>query len=263
MARAKPTKAPQNKASRTAGAATTTTGATVDSLVRVSRRLARATGRLSFGKPVVYTYAPLDYAREPHERYLALARAPIDALFLGMNPGPFGMSQTGVPFGEVAAVRGFLGIEGRVRAPRAVHPKRPVEGLDCARSEVSGRRFWGLMAEEFGTREAFFRRAFVWNWCPLAFMSESGANITPDKLPAREREVLAIECDRTLREVVAVLRPPMVIGVGAFATERARIALDASGVSFATVLHPSPASPAANRGWDAVARHQLAEAGFL
>ena len=173
------------------------------------------------------------------------------------------MSQTGVPFGEVAAVRGFLRIDGRVRAPRSIHPKRPVEGLDCARSEVSGRRFWGLMAEEFGTREAFFRRAFVWNWCPLAFMSESGANITPDKLPAREREALAIECDRTLRDVVAVLRPPLVIGVGAFATERARIALGASSVSFATVLHPSPASPAANRGWDAVARRQLAEAGFL
>lgn len=256
MARAKPTKAPQNKASRSATN-------TASSLVRASRRLARATGTLSFGKPVAYTYAPLDYAREPHERYLALARAPIDALFLGMNPGPFGMSQTGVPFGEVAAVRAFLGIEGRVKSPKSVHPKRPVEGLDCARSEVSGRRFWGLMAGEFGTREAFFRRAFVWNWCPLAFMSDSGANITPDKLPAREREALAIECDRTLRDVVAVLRPRMVIGVGAFATERARMALEGTGASFATILHPSPASPAANRGWDAAARRQLAEAGFL
>ncbi len=264
MARAKPSKAPQNKASRPASTTAITTGSTTSrALVRASRRLARATGTLSFGEPVAYTYAPLDYAREPHERYLALAHAPIDALFLGMNPGPFGMSQTGVPFGEVAAVRGFLGINGRVRAPKVVHPKRPVEGLDCARSEVSGRRFWGLMAEEFGTRDAFFRRAFVWNWCPLAFMSDSGANITPDKLPAREREGLSLECDRSLNDIVRVLRPRMVIGVGAFATERARAALADASLSFATILHPSPASPAANRGWSSAARRQLADAGFL
>jgi single-strand selective monofunctional uracil DNA glycosylase len=256
MARAKPTKAPQNKASRPASTVAA-------ELVRASRRLARATRTLAFGKPVFYTYAPLDYARELHERYLALARAPIDALFLGMNPGPFGMAQTGVPFGEVAAVRGFLGIDGRVRAPKVVHPKRPVEGLDCARSEVSGRRFWGLMSEEFGTREAFFRRAFVWNWCPLAFVSESGANITPDKLPARDREALAVECDRSLRDVVRLLSPRTVIGVGGFATERAREALPDSSVSFATILHPSPASPAANRGWQSAARRQLCSVGFF
>ena len=249
---AKPSKAPKKAAS-----------AAVRELTRVSRRLARATGALRFGDPVVYTYAPLDYAREPHERYLALARAPVDALFLGMNPGPFGMSQTGVPFGEVAAVRGFLGIEGRVKAPKSEHPKRRVEGLDCARSEVSGRRFWGLIADEFGTREAFFRRAFVWNWCPLAFMSESGANITPDKLPAHARGPLSRECDRALRGVVEAVRPRMVIGVGAFATERAKEALAGTDLLFATVLHPSPASPAANRGWDAAARRQLLEIGFL
>ena len=252
MPAAKPTKAAKNPVSDA-----------VARLQRASRRLARATSVLRFGTPVAYTYAPLDYAREPHERYLALARAPVDALFLGMNPGPFGMSQTGVPFGEVAAVRGFLAIDGRVKAPRSVHPKRPVDGLACTRSEVSGRRFWGLMADEFGTREAFFRRAFVWNWCPLAFLSESGANITPDKLPARERIALAAECDHALVEVVGVLRPRMLIGVGAFATERAKSALGGSDIAFATVLHPSPASPAANRGWDAAARAQLKSIGFL
>ena len=232
-------------------------------LTRVSRRLARATGALRFGDPVVYTYAPLDYAREPHERYLALARAPVDALFLGMNPGPFGMSQTGVPFGEVAAVRGFLGIEGRVKAPKSEHPKRRVEGLDCARSEVSGRRFWGLIADEFGTREAFFRRAFVWNWCPLAFVAESGANITPDKLRAREQEALSEACDRALLEMIAALRPKTLVGVGAFAAERARRVVPEGMLAIETILHPSPASPAANRGWHAAARKQLEAIGFL
>ena len=32
-------------------------------------------------------------------------------VFLGMNPGPFGMAQVGVPFGEVAAVRDWLRID--------------------------------------------------------------------------------------------------------------------------------------------------------
>lgn len=236
---------------------------TVSELVRASRRLAGATAKLRFAAPVAYTYAPLDYAREPHEQYLALARAPVDALFLGMNPGPFGMAQTGVPFGEVAAVRDFLQIGGRVRAPRALHPKRPVEGLACARSEVSGQRFWGLMSAEFGTREAFFRRAFVWNWCPLAFVAESGANITPDKLRAREQEALAGACDRALLEMIAVLRPKTLIGVGAFAAERARRVVPEGTLAIETILHPSPASPAANRGWHAAARKQLVAIGFL
>ena len=101
-------------------------------------------------------------------------------------------AQTGVPFGEVAAVREFLGIDAKVRAPRLVHPKRPIEGFACTRSEVSGRRFWGLMAREFETPERFFARGFVWNWCPLAFMAESGANITPDKLVRAVRPAHAL-----------------------------------------------------------------------
>ena len=232
-------------------------------LRRISRRLARDCASLSFRPPVAHVYAPLVYAREPHERYLALARAPIDALFLGMNPGPFGMAQTGVPFGEVASARDFLGLGGRVRVPDHTHPKRPIEGFDCARSEVSGRRFWGLMAEEFGTREAFFSRAFVWNWCPLAFLSKTGANLTPDKLPARERAFLAAACDQALLAIVEVLRPRLVIGVGAFAEARARQLLAERGACVSGVLHPSPASPAANRGWANAARRQLRDTGFL
>jgi single-strand selective monofunctional uracil DNA glycosylase len=173
------------------------------------------------------------------------------------------MAQTGVPFGEVAAVRGFLAIDAAVKRPAQEHPKRPIEGLACARSEVSGRRFWGLMAAEFGTRDAFFRRGFVWNWCPLAFMAESGANITPDKLARAAQEPLESACDRALRSVVAALEPSMVIGVGAFASACAARALGADAPPIATVLHPSPASPAANRGWDAAARKSLRACGWL
>jgi len=225
-----------------------------------SRALARRVDALRFGPPVAFATNPLVHARVPHERYLALARPGVDALFLGMNPGPFGMVQTGVPFGEVAAVRDFLGIDGEVRAA-ASHPKRPIEGFDCRRSEVSGRRFWGLMASAFGSREAFLARAFVHNWCPLAFMDEGGANLTPDRLPARELAELVAACDEALRAVVAALAPRMVIGVGGFAAECARRSLG-DAMPVATLLHPSPASPAANRGWEAQARKQLAEAGF-
>ena len=234
-------------------------------LVTASRRLSRALAGAAFAPPVAHVYNPLAYAREPHERYLALARAPVDALFLGMNPGPFGMAQTGVPFGEIYAVRGFLGIDGAVRAPRDTHPKRPVEGFACTRSEVSGRRFWGLLRELFETRDRCLARVFVWNHCPLAFVSPTGANITPDKLPRVERDALEAPCGRALVEVVAALRPRLVIGVGGFAraaAERALATLD-SPPTVAQILHPSPASPAANRGWDAPVRAELVRLGVV
>ena len=228
-----------------------------EAVTRVSRALSRKVDALGFGEPVAFVYNPLVYARAPHERYLANARRGIDALYLGMNPGPFGMAQTGVPFGEIAAVREFLGIEERVRAPKAMHPKRLIEGFDCPRSEVSGRRFWGLMAREFGSSERFFAHGFVWNWCPLAFMSASGANITPDKLVRAEREAIEDACDDALRAMVEVLSPRVIVGVGGFASKCAARALGGDAPEIVTMLHPSPASPAANRGWDAEASKVL------
>src|SRR5688572_32536315 len=95
-----------------------------------------------------------------------------------MNPGPFGMAQTGVPFGDVAMVRDWLGIVAAVAKPRDEHPKRPVLGFECQRSEVSGARLWGWARARFGTPQRFFERFFVANYCPLAFMESSGANRT-------------------------------------------------------------------------------------
>jgi single-strand selective monofunctional uracil DNA glycosylase len=245
-------------ASRRTSRAAVPRSSAADAVTRISRGLSRKVGSLAFAPPVAFVYNPLDYARAPHERYLANAREGIDALYLGMNPGPFGMAQTGVPFGEVAAVRDFLGIDARVRAPKATHPKRPIEGFACARSEVSGRRFWGLMAREFGTPERFFAHGFVWNWCPLAFMAESGANLTPDKLPRVEREAIDAACDEALRAIVDALRPRAIVGVGGFASKCAERALGEHAPEIVTMLHPSPASPAANRGWDAEAKKVVA-----
>lgn len=231
-------------------------------IVRITRGLSRELQALHPPASCAFTYDPTCHAWSAHRAYCLLARARPRALFVGMNPGPFGMLQTGVPFGEVAAVREFLGIDAIVKPPDAQHPRRPIEGFSCTRSEVSGRRFWGLMRDAFGTREAFFRHAFVWNWCPLAFLAPSGANITPDKLPASVRRPIESACDRALLRIVRALGPGMVIGVGGFARDRALGALPA-GTAVHTVLHPSPASPAANRGWERQARAQLSACGFL
>jgi len=214
---------------------------------------------LSFGPPVTHVYNPLAYAREPAWRFLARAGgARGRVLLLGMNPGPYGMVQTGVPFGTVSRVRGWLGIEAPVGQPAVEHPKRPVTGFDCAREEVSGERFWGWAEERFGSPARFFERFFVANYCPLVFMEASGRNRTPDKLPAAERRELFAVCDDALRRLADVLEPCAVVGVGKFAEDRARAALGERDVAIARVLHPSPASPVANRGWAAQAEAQLA-----
>jgi single-strand selective monofunctional uracil DNA glycosylase len=231
---------------------------TSGALVAVCRELSRRIAQLDFAAPVAFVYNPLDYAQRLHESYLErFGQGTKEVVLLGMNPGPFGMAQTGVPFGDPAMVRDFLGLSGQVGRPNPEHPKRPVQGLDCPRSEVSGTRLWGWARDDFGTAERFFARFFVANYCPLVFMEASARNLTPDKLPAREKRDLFAACDEALRGAVACLRPRFVIGVGAFAAERAREALAGTDLTVGSVLHPSPASPLANRGWATQARRQL------
>ncbi len=232
------------------------------SLTAIARELSRAAGRLEFGPPVERVYNPLDYAWRPHRLYLErYGGAPKEVVLVGMNPGPWGMAQTGVPFGEVGLVRDWLGLEAPVSKSAAEHPKRPVEGFACRRSEVSGRRLWGWAKRRFGTPERFFARFFVANYCPLSFLEESGRNRTPDRLPAAEKGELLAICDRALAASVERLRPRVVVGVGRFAEGRARAALAGSGVVVGRVLHPSPASPAANRGWEREMERGLAALG--
>jgi single-strand selective monofunctional uracil DNA glycosylase len=236
----------------------------IKELIASTRRLVDELRPIGFGPPVACVYQPLEYAWEPHREYLErFANGKKRVVFLGMNPGPFGMVQTGVPFGEVAAVRDWLGITEPVGKPAEEHPKRPVEGFACQRSEVSGRRLWGLFAERFGTPEAFFKDHFVLNYCPLVWMSGTGANLTPDKLPATEMAPVEQACLKHLSEVISLLRPQFLIGIGAFAEERLRRAAEQCGsdAQIGRILHPSPASPAANRGWAEAASRQLADLG--
>jgi len=229
-------------------------------LIAAARELAEQVDRLKFKPPVTHVYNPLDYAWAAHEIYLRkFGGGKKRVIFLGMNPGPFGMVQTGIPFGEIAAVRDWLKISAKVGKPENYNPKRPVLGFDCPNSEVSGRRFWGVFKEKFGTPEKFFKEHFVANYCPLAFVEKSGLNRTPNKLPPSEKNSLLKICDEHLHRVLEILEPEWLIGVGGFATERGKIISADLKIKVGQILHPSPASPAANRGWAKMATQQLVE----
>lgn len=236
--------------------------------MQISRKLSREVDKLSFNSPVAHTYNPLVYARRPHEAYLdKFGDGSKEVVLVGMNPGPFGMAQTGVPFGDISMVRDWLGIEARVLAPRNTHPKRPIVGFSCTRKEVSGTRLWGWARDRFETPERFFSQFFVLNYCPLVFLENSGRNRTPDKLNALERAALFARCDAALAETLRLLQPRFAIGVGAFAAKRVDSVLAAAGNALATtkgrtILHPSPASPKANRGWAPQIEQQLEEIGI-
>ena len=231
-------------------------------LVAAASELRDAVNQLRFSPPVECVYNPLDYAWAAHEQYLRLYGGGIKRiLFLGMNPGPYGMVQVGVPFGEVAAVRDWLRIDAPITKPTHEHPSRPILGYDSQRSEVSGRRLWGFFAEQFGRPEAFFADHFVVNYCPLAFLEGSGRNRTPDKLPAIETKPLESLCNEHLAKVVAIIKPDWLVAVGGFAEKKAAEVIGQADVKLGRVLHPSPASPAANRGWAEQAEMQLRDQG--
>ena len=218
---------------------------------------------LDFGPPVTHVYNPLEYARQPYEQYLrSYARPSREIILIGMNPGPWGMAQTGVPFGEVKTVKEWLRIEGPVGTPAVTHPKRPVEGFACRRREVSGQRLWGWAKKRYRTPERFFRRFFVANYCPLLFIEAGGRNRTPENLPAHDKRRLMAVCDRGLRRTVSWFTPRYVVGVGRFAEGRARSALSDLDVKVGGITHPSPANPKANRNWELLVNEELESLGI-
>jgi single-strand selective monofunctional uracil DNA glycosylase len=232
-------------------------------LIAAAQELCAQVDHLKFAAPVTHVYNPLDYAWAAHEKYLLKFGAGRKRIvFMGMNPGPFGMAQTGVPFGEIVAVRDWMEITAKIGKPAVENPKRRVLGFDCPNSEVSGRRLWGLFAERFGSPENFFKEHFVANYCPLAFMEQSGSNFTPNKLPSAEKNPLLKICDAHLRRVLEILEPEWLIGVGAWARERGELAAEGLKIKVGQILHPSPASPKANRGWAKIATEEMIQPGI-
>lgn len=231
-------------------------------LVENARRLAAAVDALSFGPPVVTVYNPLDYAFATHSEYLKrFGPGTGRVLLVGLNPGPFGMTQTGVPFGDVPSVRDWLGISGVVGRPSGEIPERPVSGFACPRREVSGQRVWGWARQRCGTPERFFREFYIQNYCPLVFMAEGGRNITPDKLARSERDALFAVCDAAMATAVTILQPRLVVGFGRVMEQRLTSLLG-ERLPVVGVTHPSPANPASSN-WAARMDAVLAEAGLV
>lgn len=232
-------------------------------LETINKRLVDDLRKLTFQAPVTHVYNPLEYAWKPYEQYLKRYGGGLkEAILLGMNPGPWGMAQTGIPFGEVETVRDWLSITAPVSSPERLHPKRPIQGFACARREVSGKRLWGWIKKRFGSPETFFSRFFVANYCPLMFFNETGSNITPNQLKAADRKPLLAACDGALLRMVKRLQPSYVIGIGKFAFDRAVSALNGIDVTIGSVTHPSPANPKANRGWETVAMREIKAIGI-
>jgi single-strand selective monofunctional uracil DNA glycosylase len=190
---------------------------------------------LRFAPPVTHVYNPLEYARKPYLQYCQRYGTPAkEIVLIGMNPGPWG----------------------------GMHPKRPVLGFDCTRSEVSGKRLWGWAQRNFETPARFFSRFFVANYCPLQFIESSGRNRTPNQLRKDEKTVLLAACDKALKRTIEYLKPRFVIGVGKFAQDRARIAISDPNMIVGGITHPSPANPKANRGWDALVQQEFKDLGI-
>ena len=242
----------------------------MSSLKTIVDHLNAKISKLKFSEPVTHVYNPMIYAEEMVNQYFErFGGGSKKVLFLGMNPGPFGMAQTGIPFGEIAAVRDWIKISGKIGKPKNEHPDRPVTGMECHRSEVSGQRIWGLFKDKFGTPEAFFKDHFVWNYCPLLFSEihrKTGRkvcrNLTPDKIKAVETEKLYEACDEALIKLVDLLQPKYLVGVGAFAESCFKRVLPEREKDVFRMLHPSPASPLANRDFAGTAANLLKEFGI-
>ncbi|CAK9822325.1 Single-strand selective monofunctional uracil DNA glycosylase [Anthophora retusa] len=236
-----------------------------EQLLSVEKNLAAELGSITFHLPVEYVYSPLEYAFNIHTMYVQKYCSTVKKiLFLGMNPGPWGMSQTGVPFGEISMVRDWLKICGPVGKPIKEQPNRKVTGFQCTRSEISGKRLWGLFKELCGNPEKFFQHAYIHNYCPIALMDKKGCNITPAEIKGTEITVIQSACDKALAKTVKILKAEIVIGIGLYAEKRAQLVAQnyKLPVKVLCLPHPSPRA-ANNQNWSDKATKKLSEFGVL
>ncbi|KAL7286115.1 hypothetical protein TKK_0019629 [Trichogramma kaykai] len=233
-----------------------------DKLLSIECELSRKLRFISFNFPVEYVYNPIDYAFQAHAMYVTrYCKTTKKILFLGMNPGPWGMSQTGVPFGEVNVVRDWMQIKCNIGKPVREQADRRITGFNCKRSEISGRRFWNLFRDICNEDiDKFFRHSFLHNYCPIALMDAGGRNITPAELKGQEQYILFEACDRALASVLKLLQVEIVLGVGRFAEKRAQTVVKTDGlpIKVLCIPHPSPRS-VGNENWNQKAKLKLEE----
>ncbi|XP_076299726.1 single-strand-selective monofunctional uracil-DNA glycosylase isoform X2 [Lasioglossum baleicum] len=248
--------------------ASTTGTALVDiseELLSLERNLTTELGKFTFRLPIEYVYSPLEYAFNIHSMYVKkYCSTTKKILFLGMNPGPWGMSQTGVPFGEINMVRDWLKICGPVGKPAKEQPDRKVTGFQCTRSEVSGKRLWGLFKELCGNPENFFEHAYIHNYCPIAFMDKKGRNITPSEIKGAEIAKVHSACDKVLADIIRLLKVEILIGIGIYAEKRSQLVVQSHKLPIKILCLPHPSPRAANnKNWSEKATKKLSEFGLL
>ncbi|XP_033227420.1 single-strand selective monofunctional uracil DNA glycosylase isoform X2 [Belonocnema kinseyi] len=236
-----------------------------DAILALEKNLSTKLSEIKFKAPIDYIYNPIEYAHDVHSNYVhTYCQGTKKILFLGMNPGPWGMSQNGVPFGEVSMAKEWLKMSGKIQKPPREHPERKITGFDCTRKEVSGLRFWGFFRDLCEKPENFFRHSYVHNYCPLAFMTSNARNITPADIKTEEQKKLLKICDDVLEEIFKLLKVEIVIGIGRFVEERAKIVMRNGKINIKVIYmaHPSPRA-LHNENWPEKAKATLEDQQLL
>ncbi|XP_016837104.2 single-strand selective monofunctional uracil DNA glycosylase [Nasonia vitripennis] len=222
-------------------------------------------------------YNPLEYAAQVHATYVnSYCKSSKKILIIGENPGPWGMCQTGVPFGEIDAVRDWLQISGPVGKPPEEHPKKLILGFDCHRREQSGKRLFGYFRELCGSADNFLKHTFLYNYCPITLLNrEGGKYVNLKELKKKDNEELFSACDDTLIDVIKLLGIELILAMGNFAEQRAKAALekaldagdnllDVDSIRVLRVPHPSPMSQYVRKGkWNEMVNDILTEHGLM
>ena len=150
----------------------------------------------------------------------------------------------GHSFWAISAVKNYIGIAPHITQPAVLHPHRIITGMDTSREEPSGHLLWSTIASLFPRSADFFSRCFVLNYCPLAFFSATGKNITPDALIKQER--LAIEqcCTDHLIAYIRAMNIQKILAIGRYAYEKSQNVLQLcpaiSQNAIIYIPHPSP-----------------------
>lgn len=225
-----------------------------DCFISLENDLVSQLNNLNYGPNVEYIYSPLDYASNLHKvflkKFLCTSKK---VLFLGINPGPWGMCQTGIPFGEVNIVRSYLRVDGEVLTPTNCHPQRPITGLNCHRSEVSGKRLWDLFIElSEGDPYKFFKDCFIHNYFPLALMNNNAKNITPGDLKSEYQKELQEICDKSLSDILTLFHTEIIVAIGKYAEKRSNEVVKKfrlTNIKVVQIPHPSPRSVGTAEKW--------------
>lgn len=219
------------------------------SLQKVHKKILEIRDKLKSLSYPYFTYHVFDYAYDPFWEYICrYGKNEKKNIFLGINPGPFGMMQNGIPFGAMSIVKDWLSIKAPIKTPQIQHPMRVIKGWKETREEESGARLWGLAKKVFVNPENFFKENFVLNYCPLGFIDEVGKNVTPDKLPQELREQVEKICDNFLSFFVEIYKPDLILGVGRYAEKQAQ-KINSLNLKVVYLPHPSPLNPQSYQLW--------------